>query len=137
MAQESSPFLSLDKRRQCKFIYEWTLRTDFSPWLVPVEEDPHKAFCLYCKKVFPVSHGGVHDVKAHAKGKRHLLLCQQYFQENHSLNQFQGLRTNYDWNHHLLRVRYYIKIRIIPYYFHFYNLSLVLIPFMLQIGLQA
>lgn len=108
MAQEeTSPSFSNicpEKRRQCKFIPEWTLKKDFSPWLIPVEEDPHKAFCLYCKKVFPVSHGGLHDVKAHAKGKRHLLLAQQYFHDNFSSLPFQVPRINYDWNH--LKVTY-------------------------------
>lgn len=98
---DALPFSSLDKRRQCKFIQEWTLRTDFSSWLVPVEVDPHKAFCVCCKKVFPVSHGGLHDVKVHAKGKRHLLSCQQYFQENHFLKKLQEPRTNHEWNPHL------------------------------------
>lgn len=96
VTSQSQLFLGLDKRRQCKFINEWTLKSNFSTWLLPVEQDPHKAFCRVCRKVFPVSHGGLHDVKAHAKGKRHLLLSQQYFHENF-LNQFQGPRA--EWNY--------------------------------------
>ncbi|KAL1461546.1 hypothetical protein WDU94_013431 [Cyamophila willieti] len=101
MATDSQPVYSdPNKRRQCKFIPEWTLRSDFSAWLIPVDEDPHKAFCVYCKKLFPVSHGGLHDVKAHAKGKRHLLLTQQYFRNNtfFNSNPFQVPRINYDWS---------------------------------------
>uniref|UniRef100_A0A8D9DVP3 Protein bric-a-brac 2 n=1 Tax=Cacopsylla melanoneura TaxID=428564 RepID=A0A8D9DVP3_9HEMI len=97
----SSDISDLNKRRQCKFIPEWTLRSDFAAWLVPVDEDPHKAFCVYCKKLFPVSHGGLHDVKAHAKGKRHLLLTQQYFRNNSSFfstNPFQVPGINHDWS---------------------------------------
>lgn len=60
-----------EKRRLCKFVSEWTTRREFLPWLVSVKDDKHKAFCLLCKKVFPVSHGGVHDVKTHARSKTH------------------------------------------------------------------
>ncbi|XP_054263925.1 uncharacterized protein LOC128987196 isoform X2 [Macrosteles quadrilineatus] len=69
-----------EKRRLCKFVTEWTKRSEFSPWLVSVTEDKHKAHCLLCRKIFPVSHGGLHDVKTHAKSKRHISLLQQ--QEN-------------------------------------------------------
>ncbi|XP_046687304.1 uncharacterized protein LOC124372925 isoform X2 [Homalodisca vitripennis] len=69
-----------EKRRLCKFVSEWTRRSEFSPWLVSVNNDKHKACCLLCKKIFPVSHGGLHDVKTHAKSKRHICLLQQ--QEN-------------------------------------------------------
>lgn len=69
-----------EKRRLCKFVSEWTTRYEFSSWLVSVNEDKHKAYCLLCRKIFPVSHGGLHDVKTHAKSKRHICLQQQ--QEN-------------------------------------------------------
>lgn len=69
-----------EKRRLCKFVSEWTTRCEFSSWLVSVKEDKHKAYCLLCRKIFPVSHGGLHDVKTHAKSKRHICLQQQ--QEN-------------------------------------------------------
>ncbi|RZF44996.1 hypothetical protein LSTR_LSTR001957 [Laodelphax striatellus] len=70
----------LEKRRLCKFVSEWRFNNDFSSWLRPVDEDKHKAYCLLCEKVFPVSHGGLNDVKAHGKGKRHNFLKEQ--QEN-------------------------------------------------------
>ncbi|XP_039282430.1 uncharacterized protein LOC111043900 isoform X2 [Nilaparvata lugens] len=69
-----------EKRRLCKFVSEWTFNNDYSSWLRPVDEDKHKAYCLLCEKVFPVSHGGLNDVKAHGKGKRHNFLKEQ--QEN-------------------------------------------------------
>lgn len=69
-----------EKRRLCKFVLEWTRRSEFSSWLKSVKDDKHKACCLLCKKIFPVSHGGLHDVKTHAKSKRHICLLQQ--QEN-------------------------------------------------------
>lgn len=40
--------------------------------------EKHKAYCLLCKKVFAVSHGGLNDVKAHYKGKRHIWLQRQH-----------------------------------------------------------
>lgn len=69
-----------EKRRLCKFVTEWLSNKEFSSWLVSVKEDKHKAYCLLCEKVFPVSHGGLNDVKAHGKGKRHNFLKEQ--QEN-------------------------------------------------------
>lgn len=69
-----------EKRRLCKFVTEWKERSEFSSWLVSVKDDKHKAFCLLCKKIFPVSHGGLHDVRTHARSKRHICLLQQ--QEN-------------------------------------------------------
>jgi len=42
-----------------------------------VKGEKHKAYCLLCKKVFAVSHGGLNDVKAHYKGKRHIWLQRQ------------------------------------------------------------
>ncbi|XP_075222745.1 uncharacterized protein LOC142325193 [Lycorma delicatula] len=69
-----------EKRRLCKFVTEWLSNNEFSSWLVSVKEDKHKAYCLLCEKVFPVSHGGLNDVKAHGKGKRHNFLKEQ--QEN-------------------------------------------------------
>uniref|UniRef100_A0A1B6DHS7 BTB domain-containing protein n=1 Tax=Clastoptera arizonana TaxID=38151 RepID=A0A1B6DHS7_9HEMI len=72
-----------EKRRLCKFVSEWTTRYEFSSWLVSVKEDKHKAYCLLCRKIFPVSHGGLHDVKTHAKSKRHICLQQQ--QENRAI----------------------------------------------------
>ena len=67
-----------EKRRRCKFIAEWCTREEFSPWLACVNGDPHKAYCVLCEKLFPVSHGGLHDVKAHQKGKRHTVLEQEF-----------------------------------------------------------
>lgn len=66
-----------EKRRLCKFVTEWTRRSEFSSWLESVKDDKHKACCILCKKIFPVSHGGLHDVKTHAKSKRHICLLQQ------------------------------------------------------------
>jgi len=43
-----------------------------------VKGEKHKAYCLLCKKVFAVSHGGLNDVKAHYKGKRHIWLQRQH-----------------------------------------------------------
>nr|XP_018901521.1 PREDICTED: uncharacterized protein LOC109033383 isoform X2 [Bemisia tabaci] len=75
-----------EKRRSCKFIPEWMSREEFSSWLISVDYDKHKAYCLLCKKLFPVSHGGLHDVKAHAKGKRHIILQQQHQQSQLQLD---------------------------------------------------
>lgn len=33
-----------------------------------------KVYCVLCEKLFPVSHGGPDDVKAHQKGKIHTVL---------------------------------------------------------------
>ncbi|XP_033607957.1 uncharacterized protein LOC111866007 isoform X3 [Cryptotermes secundus] len=67
-----------ERRRLCKFISDWTTSDQFSSWLTPVKGEKHKAYCLLCKKVFAVSHGGLNDVKAHYKGKRHIWLQRQH-----------------------------------------------------------
>lgn len=67
-----------ERRRLCKFISDWTTSDQFSSWLTPVKGQKHKAYCLLCKKVFAVSHGGLNDVKAHYKGKRHIWLQLQH-----------------------------------------------------------
>ena len=67
-----------ERRRLCKFIWEWTTSDEFSSWLTPVKGEKHKGYCLLCQKVFAVSHGGLNDVKAHYKGKRHIWLQQEY-----------------------------------------------------------
>lgn len=67
-----------ERRRLCKFISDWTTADQFSSWLTPVKGEKHKAYCLLCKKVFAVSHGGLNDVKAHYKGKRHIWLQRQH-----------------------------------------------------------
>jgi hypothetical protein len=43
-----------------------------------VNGETHKAYCLLFKKVFAVSHGGLNDVQAHYKGKRHIWLQRQH-----------------------------------------------------------
>lgn len=65
------------KRRLCKFTPGWCLFKEFSSWLVPVKYQSQKAYCILCKRVFSVSHSGLHDVKAHWKGKKHLQLQEQ------------------------------------------------------------
>lgn len=60
------------RRRRCKFIGTWLSHNQFSTWLTPVRGDDHKAYCTLCDKVFSVAHGGLHDVRAHWKGKRHI-----------------------------------------------------------------
>ncbi|XP_012250689.1 uncharacterized protein LOC105682992 isoform X2 [Athalia rosae] len=60
------------RRRRCKFIGTWLSHNQFATWLTPVRGDDHKAYCALCDKVFSVAHGGLHDVRAHWKGKRHI-----------------------------------------------------------------
>lgn len=60
------------RRRRCKFIGGWLLNRQFKRWLTPVRGDNHKAYCALCEKIFSVAHGGLHDVRAHFKGKRHI-----------------------------------------------------------------
>lgn len=60
------------RRRRCKFIGGWLLNRQFKRWLTPVRGDNHKAYCALCEKIFSVAHGGLHDVRAHWKGKRHI-----------------------------------------------------------------
>ncbi|XP_046623326.1 uncharacterized protein LOC124306598 isoform X5 [Neodiprion virginianus] len=60
------------RRRRCKFIGTWLSHKQFATWLTPVRGDDHKAYCALCDKVFSVAHGGLHDVRAHWKGKRHI-----------------------------------------------------------------
>ncbi|XP_015590428.1 uncharacterized protein LOC107265464 isoform X2 [Cephus cinctus] len=60
------------RRRRCKFIGTWLSHNQFATWLTPVRDDDHKAYCALCDKVFSVAHGGLHDVRAHWKGKRHI-----------------------------------------------------------------
>lgn len=62
------------RRRRCKFIGTWLCHRQFKRWLTPVRGDNHKAYCALCDKVFSVAHGGLHDVRAHWKGKRHISL---------------------------------------------------------------
>lgn len=85
-----------EKRRRCKFIAEWCTREEFSPWLACVNGDPHKAYCVLCEKLFPVSHGGLHDVKAHQKGKRHTVLEQEEFEKflQYGVGHFQHLKNS-------------------------------------------
>ncbi|XP_033218596.1 broad-complex core protein isoforms 1/2/3/4/5 isoform X2 [Belonocnema kinseyi] len=62
------------RRRRCKFIGTWLCHRQFKRWLTPVRGDNHKAYCALCDKIFSVAHGGLHDVRAHWKGKRHISL---------------------------------------------------------------
>lgn len=70
------------KRRLCKFTTAWCLFKEFSSWLVPVKYQSQKAYCILCKRVFSVSHSGLHDVKAHWKGKKHLQLQEQEMEKS-------------------------------------------------------
>lgn len=65
------------KRRLCKFAMAWCLYKEFCSWLVPVENKVEKAYCLLCGRCFSVSHSGLHDVKAHWRGKKHCMLQDQ------------------------------------------------------------
>lgn len=70
------------KRRLCKFTTTWCLFKEFQSWLVPVKYQNQKAYCILCRRVFSVSHSGLHDVKAHWKGKKHLQLQEQELEKN-------------------------------------------------------
>lgn len=60
------------RRRRCRFIGDWLNLAEFASWLEPLDDDRHKAYCSLCGKVFSVAHGGLHDVRAHWRGKRHI-----------------------------------------------------------------
>lgn len=62
------------RKSLCKFKLGWTLLDDFASWLAPVKGEDHRAYCLVCRKIFSVGHGGLNDVRTHYKGKRHISL---------------------------------------------------------------
>lgn len=70
------------KRRPCKFTTAWCHFKEFSSWLLPVVSQSQKAYCLLCKRCFSVGHSGLHDVKAHCRGKKHCQLQEQHLEKS-------------------------------------------------------
>lgn len=51
-----------------KFQKEWEASY---PFLRPVADNVHSAWCSWCKCNFDVSHGGKNDVKRHCESQKH------------------------------------------------------------------
>ena len=65
------PTLTTKRQRYCTFREEWLSDERFCDWVEPVGGVAHYAYCTYCDSKFSIGASGVHDVKRHAKGKRH------------------------------------------------------------------